>query len=84
MLRSLLWLIHDLTLQACEDEDRVFSDFIGCHAEAMRLLGRYGMLEITNDGFGRCVEGKSLGYWQLREAISKIEYKPEDNKWSWK
>ena len=53
-------VILRLVRQNCRDGDHLFSGFIAVHAEAMALLGKKGLIKITNDDQGRVVEGEVL------------------------
>lgn len=65
-VQELRELLYDMVVQACwvsgkEREGCGYdfdSGFIGAHAEALRHLCAVGVLEMVNDGYGRCVQAK--------------------------
>jgi len=79
--KRLLWLVRDLVVQNCWDrkaEDLstawdgpipVFSQFIGKYAEAIALLGEYGLVTDLVDNGGRVVGGSLLSLLDTAEVL---------------
>lgn len=78
--KRLLWLIRDLVVQSCSDWPKdakpayddpipVFSGFIAVHAEAIALLGEYGLIAELTDNGGRVVGGKVLPVGETAQIL---------------
>ena len=68
-VRYLRQLVCDLVEQNCRsvrsaEPDYIDSGFISTHAEAIRYLCEHGLMTMVNDGFGRCVQAKSIPYYE--------------------
>ena len=62
-VKWLLDLIFDLVVQCCYDDEKDVLDSccVTTYAEAIRLLAKYGYVEIVKDVNYRCVEAKIKG-----------------------
>lgn len=50
----------DMVTQSCHQNEHgaYESGFISAYADAIRMLSNLGLMEITHDGYGRCVHAK--------------------------
>ena len=80
-------MVRDLVAQNCGDYKQVvefdgpvpvFSGFIAKHAEAIALLGEYGMVTELTDNGGRVVSAKLLPMGETAEVLKTGLFRPKE------